>query len=93
MYPALVDARHPYVESPLLDTEYRDRGTFVKMKQNGNDVLYGPFTDNEFGSDVTLVVDGGGSNKNKIHWLGTPEDINTFKDYTNSIPEITPQQA
>lgn len=81
MYPAMVDLRRPIVEYGQ-DTYYLDRGL---MDQLGADGILSNQAKNEFGSDVSVVFDGGRSNQNKIWWLGNAQDQKAFGNFVKNL--------
>jgi len=52
---------------------------FTKADAEGNDAILGSETDNEFGSDVAVVL----RNNNNVHFLGTQEDMDAFSKFVN----------
>ena len=79
IYPAVINTVNPIREKGQ-DTYYEEhRGLFTKADADGNDAILGSETDNEFGSDVAVVL----RNNNNVHFLGTQEDMDAFSKFVN----------
>ena len=85
MWPAIVDIRSPYVLNPNRNTYYKENKDFEHIAKNQNDGIINPHSDNEFNSDVIVVANPDGSSVNeRIWWLGSVQDINSFVSYMNT---------
>ena len=79
IYPAVINTVNPIRENGQ-DTYYEEhRGLFTKADAEGNDAVLGSETDNEFGSDVAVVL----RDNSNVHFLGTQEDMDAFSKFVN----------
>lgn len=78
IYPAIINTQNPIREKGQNTYYEEQRGLFTQAEREGNDAILGEHTDNEFGSDVAIVLNA--SEKN-VHFLGTKEDIEGFKKW------------
>lgn len=77
VYPAIINTENPIVESGQNTYYEEQRGLFTKADKEGNDAILGSNTDNEFNSDVAVVL----RSTNNVHFLGTTDDLNAFKQW------------
>jgi hypothetical protein len=77
VYPAIINTKNPIVESGQNTYYEEQRGLFTKADKEGNDAILGSNTDNEFNSDVAVVL----RDMNNIHFLGTTDDLNAFEQW------------
>lgn len=80
-FPVVVDVRNPIQESGQ-DTYYEEhRQLFSIADTNGNDAIISKNADNEFGSDVIIMLNYSESpeTNERIHFLGTASDLAAFK--------------
>ena len=80
MYPAVLNVQNPIVEKNQNTYYEEQRGLFTKAKQNKNDAIVSNEAKNEFGSDVVIVFNP----KENVHFLGTKQDVEDFKNWKNS---------
>lgn len=85
MYPAVLNVQNPIVEKNQNTYYEEQRGLFTKAKQNKNDAIVSNEAKNEFGSDVVIVFNP----KENVHFLGTKQDIEDFKNWKNSNKDKT----
>lgn len=80
IYPVVFNTKNPIIEEGQNTYYEEQRGLFTQASLNSNDAILGRNTDNEFGSDVAVVLD---ANDNNVHWLGTKSDIKNFKQWVS----------
>ena len=85
MYPAVLNVQNPIVEKNQNTYYEEQRGLFTKAKQNKNDAIVSNEAKNEFGSDVVIVFNP----KENVHFLGTKQDVEDFKNWKNSNKDKT----
>lgn len=78
IYPAIINTQNPIREKGQNTYYEEQRGLFTQAERESNDAILGEQTDNEFGSDVAIVLNA--SEKN-VHFLGTKEDVGGFKKW------------
>lgn len=78
IYPAIINTQNPIREKGQNTYYEEQRGLFTQAERESNDAILGEQTDNEFGSDVAVVLNA--SEKN-VHFLGTKEDVERFKKW------------
>ena len=78
IYPAIINTQNPIREKGQNTYYEEQRGLFTQAERESNDAILGEQTDNEFGSDVAVVLNA--SEKN-VHFLGTKEDVEGFKKW------------
>lgn len=78
IYPAIINTQNPIREKGQNTYYEEQRGLFTQAERESNDAILGEQTDNEFGSDVAIVLNA--SEKN-VHFLGTKEDVEGFKKW------------
>lgn len=78
IYPAIINTQNPIREKGQNTYYEEQRGLFTQAERENNDAILGEQTDNEFGSDVAVVLNA--SEKN-VHFLGTKEDVEGFKKW------------
>lgn len=78
IYPAIINTQNPIREKGQNTYYEEQRGLFTQAERESNDAILGEHTDNEFGSDVAIVLNA--SEKN-VHFLGTKEDVEGFKKW------------
>lgn len=86
IYPVIVNIKSPIREVGQ-DTYYEDnRKLFTKAANEGNDAILSQKADNEFGSDVVVMLNYSDKpdSPERIHFLGTAEDIRGFRNWLNS---------
>ena len=86
IYPALINVKNPIRESGENTYYEEQRGLMSKADKEGFDAILGEQTDNEFNSDVAVVLNIGESKNERderIHFLGTTEDKKQFRDFVD----------
>ena len=86
IFPVIVNIKSPIREEGQ-DTYYEDsRGLFTTATNEGNDAIISKKADNEFGSDVVIMLNHSDNpnSPERIHFLGTPEDIRAFTNWMNN---------
>ena len=78
IYPVVINVTNPIVEEGQNTYYEEQRGLFSQADRNGNDAILSRKADNEFNSDVAVVINA--NNKN-VHWLGTKSDVEQFKQW------------
>ena len=78
IYPVVINVTNPIVEEGQNTYYEEQRGLFSQADRNGNDAILSRSADNEFNSDVAVVINA--NNKN-VHWLGTKSDIEQFRQW------------
>lgn len=78
IYPVVINVTNPIVEEGQNTYYEEQRGLFSQADRNGNDAILSRRADNEFNSDVAVVINA--NNKN-VHWLGTKSDIEQFRQW------------
>lgn len=78
IYPVVINVTNPIVEEGQNTYYEEQRGLFSQADRNGNDAILSRRADNEFNSDVAVVINA--SNKN-VHWLGTKSDVKQFRQW------------
>ncbi len=79
VYPVVVNVTNPIEENGQNTYYEEERGLMSRAKKNGNDAIISDDARNEFGSDVLIVFNP----QSNIHFLGTKEDIEGFKNFMN----------
>lgn len=85
IYPVIINTQNPYRERGQNTYYEEQRGVMTLVKQQGNDAILGERTDNEFGSDVAIVL----NNHSNIYFLGTSTDIQAYKIWRSSKENTT----
>lgn len=80
MYPAVLNVQNPIVEKNQNTYYEEQRGLFTKAKKDKNDAIVSDEANNEFGSDVVVIFNP----KENVHFLGTKQDIENFKNWKSS---------
>lgn len=80
MYPAVLNIQNPIVEKNQNTYYEEQRGLFTKAKRDKNDAIVSNEANNEFGSDVVVIFNP----KENVHFLGTKQDIESFKNWKSS---------
>lgn len=89
VYPAIVNVHKGKAVTEFNQaTNYTERGVFDKVKETHAEAVISDSANNEFGSDVLIMTNIGKTaeelkNNNKIHWLGSKQDIEEFKNWKN----------
>lgn len=78
IYPVVINVTNPIVEEGQNTYYEEQRGLFSQADRNGNDAILSRRADNEFNSDVAVVINA--NNKN-VHWLGTKSDVEQFRQW------------
>jgi hypothetical protein len=76
VYPVLINVRNPIKESGQNTYYEPERGLITKARTEGFDSIISNKADNEFNSDVAVIMN---PNEN-VYFLGTPQDIERFKN-------------
>ena len=71
IYPAIINTQNPIRESGQNTYYEPERGLLTKARANDNDAILGANTDNEFYSDVAVVLNP----SQNVHFLGTSNDL------------------
>lgn len=79
VYPVIVNVTNPIEESNQNTYYEEERGLMSKARKNGNDAIMSNNAKNEFGSDVLIVFNP----SSNVHFLGSREDINQFRNFMN----------
>lgn len=79
VYPVVVNVTNPIEESGQNTYYEEERGLMSRAKRDGNDAIISDDARNEFGSDVLIMFNP----QSNIHFLGTEEDIEGFRDFMN----------
>lgn len=87
IFPAIINVINPYREQGK-DTYYKDRGVFDLVDSQNNDAILGSRTDNEFHSDVAIIINIT-ENQDKVHFLGTSTDIGSYTAWRSSKKNTT----
>jgi hypothetical protein len=75
IYPVLINVTNPIRETGE-DTYYEEhRGLITQAENEGRDAILGYKADNEFGSDVAVVLN---VDQSRVHFLGNKEDLKGF---------------
>lgn len=85
MYPAVLNVQNPIVEKNQNTYYEEQRGLFTKAKRDKNDAIVSNEANNEFGSDVVVIFNP----KENVHFLGTKQDIESFKNWKSSNKDKT----
>lgn len=85
MYPAVLNIQNPIVEKNQNTYYEEQRGLFTKAKRDKNDAIVSNEANNEFGSDVVVIFNP----KENVHFLGTKQDIENFKNWKSSNKDKT----
>lgn len=85
MYPAVLNVQNPIVEKNQNTYYEEQRGLFTKAKKDKNDAIVSDEANNEFGSDVVVIFNP----KENVHFLGTKQDVEDFKNWKNSNKDKT----
>lgn len=85
MYPAVLNVQNPIVEKNQNTYYEEQRGLFTKAKRDKNDAIVSNEANNEFGSDVVVIFNP----KENVHFLGTKQDIENFKNWKSSNKDKT----
>lgn len=85
MYPAVLNVQNPIVEKNQNTYYEEQRGLFTKAKKDKNDAIVSDEANNEFGSDVVVIFNP----KENVHFLGTKQDIENFKNWKSSNKDKT----
>lgn len=85
MYPAVLNIQNPIVEKNQNTYYEEQRGLFTKAKRDKNDAIVSNEANNEFGSDVVVIFNP----KENVHFLGTKQDIESFKNWKSSNKDKT----
>ena len=76
--PVVIDVRNPIIEEGQNTYYEEQRGLFTIADAKGNDAILSKKADNEFNSDVAVVIN---ANNNNVYWLGTKSDIKRFRQW------------
>ena len=76
--PVVIDVRNPIIEEGQNTYYEEQRGLFTTADDKGNDAILSKKADNEFNSDVAIVIN---ANNNNVYWLGTKSDIERFRQW------------
>lgn len=76
--PVVIDVRNPIVEEGQNTYYEEQRGLFTIADAKGNDAILSKKADNEFNSDVAVVIN---ANNDNVYWLGTKSDIERFRQW------------
>lgn len=85
MYPTVLNVQNPIVEKNQNTYYEEQRGLFTKAKKDKNDAIVSDEANNEFGSDVVVIFNP----KENVHFLGTKQDIENFKNWKSSNKDKT----
>lgn len=85
MYPAVLNVQNPIVEKNQNTYYEEQRGLFTKAKRDKNDAIVSNEANNEFRSDVVVIFNP----KENVHFLGTKQDIESFKNWKSSNKDKT----
>lgn len=87
LYAVVINTSKPIRESGK-DTYYEEhRGLMTQAENNGNDAILSTNADNEFNSDVAVLLNIGKdpvARAQRVHFLGTEDDIEGFKKFLAS---------
>ena len=88
IYPVILNVQNPIEESKQNTYYEPERGLITKAKNEGFDAIISDKSDNEFNSDVAVIINPA----ENVHFLGTPQDIERFKNWklTFGITSINP---
>lgn len=78
IYPVVIDVRNPIIEEGQNTYYEEQRGLFAIADAKGNDAILSKKADNEFNSDVAVVIN---ANNDNVYWLGTKSDIERFRQW------------
>lgn len=78
IYPVVIDVRNPIIEEGQNTYYEEQRGLFTVADSKGNDAILSKKADNEFNSDVAVVIN---ANNDNVYWLGTKSDIERFRQW------------
>lgn len=76
--PVVIDVRNPIIEEGQNTYYEEQRGLFTTADAKGNDAILSKKADNEFNSDVAVVIN---ANNDNVYWLGTKSDIERFRQW------------
>ena len=76
--PVVIDVRNPIIEEGQNTYYEEQRGLFTTADAKGNDAILSKKADNEFNSDVAIVIN---ANNDNVYWLGTKSDIERFRQW------------
>ena len=76
--PVVIDVRNPIIEEGQNTYYEEQRGLFTIANAKGNDAILSKKADNEFNSDVAVVIN---ANNDNVYWLGTKSDIERFRQW------------
>ena len=76
--PVIIDVRNPIIEEGQNTYYEEQRGLFTIANAKGNDAILSKKADNEFNSDVAVVIN---ANNDNVYWLGTKSDIERFRQW------------
>ena len=76
--PVVIDVRNPITEEGQNTYYEEQRGLFTTADAEGNDAILSKKADNEFNSDVAIVIN---ANNDNVYWLGTKSDIERFRQW------------
>ena len=76
--PVVIDVRNPIIEEGQNTYYEEQRGLFTIADAKGNDAILSKKADNEFNSDVAVVIN---ANNDNVYWLGTKSDIERFRQW------------
>lgn len=85
MYPVVLNIQNPIVEKNQNTYYEEQRGLFTKAKRDKNDAIVSNEASNEFGSDVVVIFNP----KENVHFLGTKQDVENFKNWKSSNKDKT----
>lgn len=92
LYAVVINTSKPIRESGK-DTYYEEhRGLMTQAENNGNDAILSTNSDNEFNSDVAVLLNIGKdpvARAQRVHFLGTEDDIEGFKKFLASSQKGT----
>ena len=83
IYPAVINTVNPIRESGQNTYYEEDRQLFSRADKEGNDAVLSAQADNEFGSDIAVVL----GDNSRVHFLGTKQDIEDFKAFVGKSSE------
>lgn len=91
IYPAIINTQSPIMEFEQNTYYEPERGLFTQAKTNGNDAILGANTDNEFHSDVAVVLNP----DQQVHFLGTKQDLANFQQWVskNGVSKVVDENG
>ena len=90
--PVVIDVRNPITEEGQNTYYEEQRGLFTTADDKGNDAILSKKADNEFNSDVAVVIN---ANNDNVYWLGTKSDIERFRQWktNNNVSKVVDENG